>query len=82
MKSSKKIKAGQVEGTGGAATKNLIPSGDTVTVAVNTQYLVYEDLVVEGILINNGQVVVMNGAVVLQGNGEFQNNGELVLVNS
>ena len=87
MESSKKIPIGQLAlppqvGGGGVANKNFIPAGETVTVTVNTQYFIYEDLVIEGVLINNGQVVIMKGAIVLQANGDFQNNGELVLANN
>lgn len=84
MKSSKKIKAGQVEVTGGigTTTKNKILSGETVTVAPNTQYFIYEDLVVQGSLVNNGQVVVMKGALALEGDGEVSGTGEVLLVNN
>lgn len=67
---------------GNGFVKNFIPSGDTVTVQVNTQYFIYEDLVVEGVLLNNGQVVVMSGAIVLQGDGEVSGTGEILLVNN
>jgi len=57
--------------------RNYIPVGVTVTVDVNYQYLIYGDLTIAGDFINNGQVVCINGGVVLDG-GTFTNNGSLI----
>lgn len=58
----------------------LIPSNDYVVVPQNYQYWVYSDLQVDGILVNYGQVVVANGAIVLNG-GTFSNFGSVALIN-
>ncbi len=55
--------------------KNHLVPTDVINVSLNYQYLVYGDLTVEGIMNNNGEVVIINGALILQGLGEFNNIG-------
>lgn len=45
-----------------------IPTGEKVTVPLNTQYWVYGGLTIDGIMDNYGQVVVLNGSLVDNGN--------------
>jgi hypothetical protein len=56
--------------------KNHIPPGTTVTVDINEEYLIYGDILIEGILDNNGTVVVLNGVMTLRDDGEFINSGD------
>jgi hypothetical protein len=60
--------------------QNVIPFGDTVDVLTNFQYLVYGNLQIDGTLNNAGEVVIINGAMVLGGSGVFNNTGTLTLV--
>lgn len=60
--------------------RNFIPAATTITVPVNFQYLVYGNLTIAGDMINNGQVVILNGGMVLQGAGTFTNTGSLLIV--
>lgn len=57
-----------------------IPVGTTVTVPANYQYLVYGNLTIDGTLINNGHVVIVNGALVVNLGGTFTNNATLEYV--
>ncbi len=59
--------------------KYHIQSSETVVVATYSQYLVYGNLKVDGILQNFGQVVILNGALDLSGGGTFSNAGTLLL---
>jgi hypothetical protein len=59
----------------------IIPSGETITVSLNEQYIVYGDLLLEGQLDNFGQVVIIDGNLVNSG-GTFNNSGELILVDT
>jgi len=65
----------------GSGIRNFITSGVSVTVAQDFQYLVYGDLTIYsgGTLTNNGQVVIINGALSLSG-GSFVNNASLLMV--
>lgn len=69
-----------LSGGGGGAENNTdimnyIPVGTEIDVPVNFQYTVYGNLIIDGTLINNGQVVIINGGLVLQGAGMFINVG-------
>ena len=55
--------------------KNHIPAGTIVTVDVDEEYLIYGDILIEGVLDSNGTVVVMNGGMTLRGAGQFINDG-------
>jgi len=69
-------------GTGSSQYVNyIIPSGETITVPLNEQYLVYGDLLLEGQLDNFGQVVIIDGNLVNSG-GTFNNSGELIFVDT
>ena len=57
-----------------------ISAGDNIIVPQGFQYWVYADLQISGSLINYGQVIIANGAVILTG-GTFSNYGSLSLVN-
>ena len=57
-----------------------ISAGDNIIVPQGYQYWVYADLQISGSLINYGQVIIANGAVILTG-GTFSNYGSLSLVN-
>lgn len=58
--------------------KTYIEPSDYIVVPQYYQYLVYGDLTVSGYLENNGNVVIINGGLVLSG-GTFSNNGNLVM---
>jgi hypothetical protein len=87
-----KVDGWYVMNSGGVESK-LATSGDTsdiqnkyyieptefVSVATYSQYLVYGDLKVDGILENFGQVVILNGTLDLTGGGTFSNSGTLLL---
>lgn len=60
--------------------KNVIVFGDTVNVDANYQYLIYGNLEVDGTLNNAGEVVIINGAMIMGGSGVFNNTGTLTLV--
>lgn len=62
-------------------TNYIIPSGDTIIIPTNEQYLIYGDLLLEGQLDNFGQVVIIDGLLVNSG-GTFNNYGELILVDT
>lgn len=55
---------------------------ETITIKEFEQYWVYGDLTIEGIVNNNGKIVVANGGVILQNDGELNNlgSGEVILV--
>ncbi len=55
--------------------KYYIESGETVIVPVNSQYLIYGNLTVDGVLENNGYVVIVNGYLIQGTNGLVNNNG-------
>jgi len=61
--------------------KYLIEENEEIFVPPFHQYWVYDDLIVEGTLINYGQVVIANGSMVLGNSGVFTNFGQLILVN-
>ena len=63
----------------GSSIWNIIPEGITVTVDLDHQYFVFEDLTISGVLNNSGEVVIMNGALILQDAGEFNNIGTGIL---
>ena len=78
--------AGELEVIGQPAEwgiKNFITATDIINVSPNYQYLVYGNLTIEGIMNNAGEVVLINGTVILQGAGQFNNIdlGLLKLVN-
>lgn len=78
--------AGELEVIGQPAEwgiKNFITATDIINVSPNYQYLVYGNLTIEGIMNNEGEVVLINGTVILQGAGQFNNIdlGLLKLVN-
>jgi len=52
---------------------------ETITVATNSQYLIYGNLIVDGTVSNYGQVVILNGALDLTGGGTFLNFGTLLI---
>lgn len=62
-----------------AGIKKIINIGETVTVLPDYQYLVYGDLTVNGTLDCQGEVTIINGALVLGPFGIFNNTGTLVL---
>lgn len=68
-------------GTIGSGIRNNIVSGVSVTVVQDFQYLVYGNLTIYsgGSLTNNGEVVIINGALSLSG-GTFTNNASLLMV--
>ena len=59
-----------------------IAATETMTVGDSEQYWVYGDLTIAGTMINYGKVIVANGAVILEGSGALNNqgDGELILV--
>jgi len=59
-----------------------ISATETMTVGDSEQYWVYGDLTIAGTMINYGKVIVANGAVILEGSGALNNqgDGELILV--
>ena len=59
---------------------NIIPTGQTINVGVNEEYLVYGDLIVEGIFNNSGTTVIINGSLVLSGAGQFNNTNDFLTV--
>lgn len=58
-------------------------SSETIIVPQNYQYLIYGDLIIGtgGDFQNYGRTTIMNGSIVLQGDGTYSNAGELNLVN-
>ena len=60
-------------GGSGLSNKYFIDSTETVLVPTNTQYFIYGDLGIDGVLDNYGQVIVANGS--LNVSGSFNNNG-------
>lgn len=52
----------------GLSNKYYIPSSETVTVPPSTQYWIYGDLGIDGVLNNYGDVVVVNGNLSVGGN--------------
>lgn len=61
-------------GGSGLSNKYFVDSTETITVPTNTQYWIYGDLGVDGVLDNYGQVVVVNGSLNVL-NGTFNNAG-------
>jgi len=59
--------------------KYYIEPNDYIVVPEYYQYWIYGDLTVDGTLVNNGQVIVANGSVVLN-SGTFSNYGDLILM--
>lgn len=64
---------------GGIPIKTYI-SNETIEVPINTQYFVYGDLTIDsgGNLINNGQVITLNGNIIILDDGVFTNYGEYI----
>lgn len=64
---------------GGLSIKNYI-ANETIEVPTNYQYFVYGDLTIAtgGHLINNGQVVTLNGDLIITGGGTFSNYGDYI----
>lgn len=58
--------------------KNVIEVTDDITIPVNYQYLVYGDLTINGSLTNNGELVIINGDLIIGPSGTFNNPGELI----
>ena len=52
---------------------------ETVTVATYSQYLIYGNFTVDGVLDNYGQVVILNGSLDLSSGGTFSNSGTLII---
>jgi len=65
---------------GGTGTKKIINFGETITVPVDFQYLIYGDLTVNGTLNIEGEVTIINGSLVVGPFGVLNNIGTLVLV--
>jgi hypothetical protein len=64
---------------GGLSVKNHLIN-EVIEVPENYQYFVYGNLIIEDAhLINYGQVVVLNGDVVILGTGKLSNFGDLIL---
>jgi hypothetical protein len=61
--------------------KYFIESSDYIVVPQYYQYWVYSDLTIAGTLVNYGQVIIANGAMILTGSGSFVNYGGLNLIN-
>lgn len=59
--------------------KYYVEPTEVIVVATYSQYLIYGDLVVDGIIDNYGQVVILNGSLDLSGGGTFSNNGTLIV---
>jgi len=66
-------------GTGSIPVKHTIIN-ETIEVPENYMYVVYKDLLIgaTGVLNNFGRVVVLNGNLVTQSNGVFNNNGQFI----
>lgn len=60
--------------------KYLVEEQDYIIIPHGYQYWIYGDITIEGELVNNGQLFIANGSMVLQG-GTFSNNGQLSLIN-
>jgi hypothetical protein len=69
-----------VAGGSGNASQNkyYIAPSDTVIVATYSQYWIYGNLTIDGVLENYGQVVIANGIMDLSGGGTFSNSGTLL----
>jgi len=52
----------------------------TVYIPANIEYLVYGDLTLDGTLINDGKIVIINGGFI-NNSGNFVNNGTIEIVN-
>ena len=65
--------------TGGISIKNYVEN-ETIEVPENYQYLVYGDLTIAngGGIINYGQVVTLNGNLIITGSGTFSNYGTYI----
>jgi hypothetical protein len=64
---------------GSQYVNNIIPSGLTITVPQNQQYIVYGDLTLAGQLDNLGDVVIIDGSLINSG-GTFNNSGTTTFV--
>jgi len=64
---------------GGIDVKNLI-TNETIEIPSNHQYFIYGNLTIDtgGTLINNGEIVTLNGSVATQSGGVFINNGTVI----
>ena len=61
--------------------KYYIETTDYIVVPPYYQYWVYSDLTIAGTLVNYGQVIIANGAMIITGSGSFLNYGDLNLIN-
>lgn len=64
---------------GGIPIKTYI-TNETIEVPLNTQYFVYGDLIIDtgGNLVNHGQVITLNGDLIILDDGVFTNFGEYI----
>lgn len=58
--------------------KYYIEPSETVVVATYSQYWIYGNLIVDGVIENYGQIIIANGIMDLSGGGTFSNNGTLL----
>lgn len=65
--------------SGNVTRTQYVITSASVSIPSNYQYLVYGGLIIgaSGSLINNGQVVIINGTLSFQGNGTYSGSGEL-----
>ena len=70
---------GVTSGGGSQYVNNIIPSGLTITVPQNQQYIVYGDLTLAGQLDNLGDVVIIDGSIINSG-GTLNNSGTTTFV--
>lgn len=66
-----------------AGHKKLIESDELLVINANYQYWIYGDFTVEGQVNNNGEIVIANGNLILNGTGVVNNYGAgiITLVN-
>jgi hypothetical protein len=69
-----------IGGSSGAASLYHIPVGTTVTVDADHEYFMYGDVLLEGVIVNYGKVVIVNGNLNILG-GVFDNFGSYVNTN-
>ena len=62
-----------IDGGGDSGHWNFIPKNITVNVKKNHQYLIYDDLTIEGVLNNEGEVTILNGNLIEQYGGRLNN---------
>jgi hypothetical protein len=51
--------------------KYYVEPTDYIVVPQNYQYLVYGDLTIEGTIVNNGKIIIMNGSLIISGSGSY-----------